>query len=355
MTGIEKAGMQLCSWYESARRDLPWRRTHDPYAIWVSETMLQQTRVETVIPYYETFMEKWPGIAALAAAQEQDVLKAWEGLGYYSRARNLLKGARYIMENHGGSIPCDETALRKVPGVGPYTAGAIISIAFDKPALAVDANVLRVFARLGAIDAPVDRPRTRRNIEERIKKAMRGCSPRMFNQAVMELGALVCTPKTPGCGACSVNGLCAAFAAGCAHSLPQKAPAPEKRIVHLAVAIVREPGGAFMVRRRENSGLLHGLWEFPNWEIFRGNDPERTVWDSLRNLNIHIDGMQAAGKARHVFTHLIWEMQGFVICARKAALPDGCIWGKPDELNALAWPSAMKYWRRTVHTMVHME
>ncbi|MFZ5974186.1 MAG: A/G-specific adenine glycosylase, partial [Bacillota bacterium] len=330
----------LCAWYESAKRDLPWRQTHDPYAVWVSEIMLQQTRVETAVPYYRAFMGKWPNIQALAGAQEQEVLKAWEGLGYYARARSLRRGAGYIMENHGGDVPCDEAALRKVPGIGPYTAGAIMSIAFDKPALAVDANVLRVFARLCAIDAPVERPQARRMIGERVEKAMRGCSPRVFNQAVMELGALVCAPKTPCCVDCPVNGDCKAFISGSTDSLPQKAQPPEKREVRLAVAIVREPGGAFLVRRREGRGLLQGLWEFPNWEIQKddGHNPETAVIDGLCALNIFAEDIQPAGKARHVFTHLIWEMRGYTMIAEKTALPAGYAWITPGDMDGLAWP-----------------
>ena len=348
---MERNGMPraLCAWYERAKRDLPWRRTHDPYAIWVSEIMLQQTRVETAAPYYHAFIGKWPVLEALADAREEDVLKAWEGLGYYSRARNLLRGARYIMENHGGTLPCDIAALKKVSGIGHYTAGAIMSIAFDKPALAVDANVLRVFARLCAVDVPVDRPPARRTIEEQVEKAMHGCSPRVFNQAVMELGALVCVPNAPKCGGCPVSRCCEAYASGRTQSLPQKSPPPQKRVVQLAVAIVREPGGAILVRRRENKGLLHGLWEFPNWEVRVGCDPQTTVSDALHGLNVSVDRIQAGGRARHVFTHLIWEMQGLIINAKKATLPNDYAWTKPEKLDRLAWSSSMKYWRESVN------
>lgn len=338
----------LCAWYERAKRDLPWRRTHDPYAVWISEVMLQQTRVKTVIPYFRAFMDRWPTLVALSGAREQDVLKAWEGLGYYSRVRNLLSGARYIVKNYGGRIPSDAYALKKIPGIGTYTAGAIRSIAFNMPSVAVDANVLRVFARLFAIGTTVQKTETRKVVETHASNALHGCSPRVFNQAVMELGALVCVPKSPSCGACPVSGYCAAYAAGLADSLPKKSPLTPKRVVCLAVAIVQEPGGAVLVRKRENGGLLHGLWEFPNWEVRHDGGYENAVRSGLNELGIPTDRVLFKGEARHTFTHLIWTMRGFKIYAPKAPSLPGCVWKKAEDLNGLAWSSAMGKWRKAV-------
>ena len=333
----------LCAWYRAAQRDLPWRRTHDPYAVWVSEIMLQQTRVETVVPYYLSFTGKWPSVRSLSDAAEEDVLKAWEGLGYYARARNLFKGAKYVVERHGGQVPRDAQALLKVPGVGLYTAGAVLSIAYDRPAPAVDANAQRVFARLLALDPPAGSAELKSAVEAGVVAAMRGCSPREFSQAVMELGALVCLPGTPRCQGCPVRDHCAALASGRTRDFPKRTPSLKKRVVRLAVAIAAEPGGRLLVHRRESGGLLGGLWEFPAFET--GDDPEAAVRNGLRELGVTAGAMRPAGDARHGFTHLVWDMRGFFVETEEAPLPRGWAWRQPEELDALAWPSAMKPWR----------
>ena len=344
-----KAGMPraLCAWYDRAKRDLPWRRTRDPYAVWVSEVMLQQTRAETAAPYYLSFIGKWPSARSLSGAAEEDVLKAWEGLGYYSRARNLFKGARSIVKRHGGWVPCDAAALQKVPGIGLYTAGAIMSIAFDRPVPAVDANALRVFARLLTLDTAG--AKLHRTVAEHIRAAMDGCSPRRFSQAVMELGALVCLPRTPDCGNCPISAHCAALAAGRTQDFPQRAAKPERRVVRLAVAIATEPGGRVLVRRRSPHGLLGGLWEFPAWEA--EEDPEAAVLKGLYGAGVPGGAPRAAGVARHGFTHLVWEMQGYFVQAQMAPVRRGWAWKTPEELEPLAWPSAMRPWRERVRAL----
>jgi A/G-specific adenine glycosylase len=345
-TGNEAGiGPALCAWYQREKRDLPWRRTSDPYAVWVSEIMLQQTRVETVLPYYRAFLERWPTLDALATADIGGVLKAWEGLGYYSRARNLLAGARYVVREHGGVVPADGEALRKVPGIGAYTAGAIQSIAFDLPVPAVDANVLRVFSRILAMEAPVDAPEGYNRITAQIRQALASCRPGVFNQAVMELGALVCLPKTPRCDICPVSGECAARRAGRAADFPVKAPPAPKRTIWLAVGVVRDPEGNVLARCRAGKGLLAGLWEFPNWEIAAPDDAERALISGLGALGLEVLSLRAAGEARHVFTHRVWEMRGFLARVGPAAAPDGWEWLTREALEARAWPSAMKRWR----------
>ncbi|MBX6396450.1 MAG: A/G-specific adenine glycosylase, partial [Alicyclobacillaceae bacterium] len=195
-------GRALVAWYVRERRDLPWRDTKDPYRIWVSEVMLQQTRVETVIPYYDRFIRRFPSVEYLADAPEEEVLKYWEGLGYYSRARNLHRGAKVVMERFGGRIPDDPEVIREIPGIGRYTAGAILSIAYDRDVAAVDGNMLRVFSRLFLIDEPVDKPAGRRKVESLAEAAIPPGYGGEFNQAVMDLGARLCVPRSPKCGSC---------------------------------------------------------------------------------------------------------------------------------------------------------
>src|SRR5512134_738690 len=213
----------LLAWYRRERRDLPWRRTRDPWAIWVSETMLQQTRVETVIPYYERFMQRFPNVAALADADTDELMSHWAGLGYYSRARNLKAAASQVVREHGGRVPGDVEALRALPGVGRYTAGALASIAFDRPAPIVDGNVARVLARLLDLDLDVRSPAGQRRLWAEAEALANGPSPGDLNQALMELGALVCTPRTPRCADCPVRRRCRGRAAGRAEALPVKA------------------------------------------------------------------------------------------------------------------------------------
>ncbi|MGH7289297.1 MAG: A/G-specific adenine glycosylase, partial [Myxococcota bacterium] len=210
----------LLTWYRRERRDLPWRRTRDPWAIWVSETMLQQTRVETVIPYYERFLERFPSVQALADAEPDELMKSWAGLGYYSRARNLKAAAHKVVEEHGGRVPDDLEALRELPGVGRYTAGALASIAFDRPAPIVDGNVARVLARLLDLDFDVKSPAGQRRLWDEAAALADGPSPGDLNQALMELGALVCTPRAPRCPLCPLREDCRGLAAGRAEALP---------------------------------------------------------------------------------------------------------------------------------------
>lgn len=248
---------KLLRWYRKHRRDLPWRRTRDPYAIWVSEVMLQQTQVATVIPFYLRFLERFPDVAALAAASEEQVLGAWSGLGYYRRARALREGAIAVVADHGGSLPDTVEGLLEIPGIGRYTAGAIASVAFGRPAPIVDGNVKRVFARWLAEPSPT--PGRSWALAEEI---VPGPDPGDLNQALMELGATVCTPRAPRCAECPVASTCAGRASGEPSRFPAAAPARPVRAVSVAVALIARRGEVLLERRRAG-GPLRGAWDLP--------------------------------------------------------------------------------------------
>jgi A/G-specific adenine glycosylase len=261
---------RLLDWFDAGGRDLPWRETSDPYRIWVSEVMLQQTRVEAVIPYYRRWLERFPDITALAGAPEEEVLGAWAGLGYYSRARNLHRAAQVVRERHGGEVPRDPDALRALPGVGEYTVGAVASIAFGIPLPAVDGNVRRVMARL--TDTPDPSPAELRRWAGDLVDRKR---PGDFNQALMELGATTCAPRNPECGVCPVAGFCAAARAGTQADRPSRRRKARVRDVAWGVAVLlaEGPGGPrVLARRRPSEGLLGGMWEFPSDVPEAGSD-----------------------------------------------------------------------------------
>ena len=256
---------ELVAWYRNARRDLPWRRTRDPYAIWVSEIMLQQTRVAVVVPYWQRWMARFPTPAALAAAELDDVLSAWSGLGYYRRARNLHRGAREVVARYRGRLPDNAGELRSLPGIGRYTAGAIASMAFDRREPLVDGNVARVLARLFAVEEDVKRPAGQARIWQLAGELVPADAPGDFNQGLMELGATVCTPAAPRCSDCPLATRCAARAAGRERELPRLSARPrdaDKPILAAAAAWV-ERGGRVLLAQRAPEGLFGGLWELP--------------------------------------------------------------------------------------------
>lgn len=305
----EKFQKLLLAWYDENKRDLPWRKTNDPYHIWVSEVMLQQTRVDTVIPYFLTFIERFPTIEALAEADEAEVLKAWEGLGYYSRARNLQAAAREVKEKYGGSIPSDEEEIAALKGVGPYTAGAILSIAYGKPVPAVDGNVMRVLSRILLIYDDISKAKTRKRFEHAVRALIPGDAASRFNQALMELGALVCTPKSPGCLLCPVRSECRAFHEGVQTELPIKAKKKPPKLVPIAVAVLQNADGHFLITKRSNEGLLANLWEFPNCEIRPKQHVKKQLQQFLKeswelDAALHEPFLQFG----HIFSHLKWEI-----------------------------------------------
>jgi A/G-specific adenine glycosylase len=303
----------LLGWYDTAARDLPWRRTRDPYAIWVSEVMLQQTRVDTVIPYFGRFLARFPTPAALAAATEDEVLGAWSGLGYYRRARLLHAGVREVVARHGGHVPEDAAARRALPGIGAYTCGAIGSIAFDREEPLVDGNVARVLARLVRIETPLGQRDTERALWAHAEALVRGPRPGALNQALMELGATVCTPQKPACAACPVRDACAARAAGSEATLPvpraKKAPTPV-RLVAVAARLASDVDARVFVRGRD--ALFGGLHGLPMHEG-EGRDAAK---EALRAAGVTARLERAkAGEVVHVLTHRrlfveVWRATG---------------------------------------------
>lgn len=327
----------VLAWYDEGNRSLPWRLTRDPYKIWVSEIMLQQTRAETVVSYYDRFLSRFPTVQALAEAPQEELLKMWEGLGYYSRARSLQKAAQMIVAEFGGQLPADILKLRSLPGVGDYTAGAIASIAFGIPAAAVDGNVERVICRYYAIEDTVGTPAVRRMITEKTQALVPADRPGAFANAMMEMGATMCTPKNPKCLLCPVRESCAGFAKGIAEQLPQKAKKKKQRVEERAVLLVLCEGRVLIVRREEK--LLGGLYVFP--DVLDGKEPAELCrqMDAL-GLCTAYDGL--LGHAKHVFTHIIWEMDIHLLVAQSCADIPGGRWVTREELEALPLPTAVK-------------
>jgi len=329
----------LLAWYDQHARTLPWRGIRDPYRTWVSETMLQQTRVETVLGYYDRFLKRFPIVADLAAAPEDDVLKMWEGLGYYSRARNLHKGAKQVMAEYGGIIPSAEEELRKISGIGPYTAGAIASIAFDQPVPAVDGNVIRVVSRLRGIRENVGIPSVRRMLEGEAALLVPATRPGDFNQAMMDLGATICVPGTPSCERCPLQSLCDAYAAGDAEDLPVLPRKNPPKVIDYAVCLIFS--GDRVLMRQRTEAMLRGLWVFPMAE---GKFTLRQVPAAVKKLTkLTVTDVQPAGEAKHVFTHQIWQMQLCTMSApENAEAPAGYRFIPVDEMAELAIPTAVK-------------
>ena len=324
----------LLAWYRANARDLPWRRTRDPYRIWVSEIMLQQTRVAAVLGYYARFLEVFPTVEALANAPEDRLMKLWEGLGYYSRARNLQRAARLVADR--GRFPDTYDGLLELPGVGDYTAAAIASAAFARREAAVDGNVLRVVTRLTDDPSDIALPQTKRDIRARVQAVFPEAEEdvRVFNQALMELGATVCVPGgPPKCLLCPVRDLCLGRARGTAESLPVKSPKRQRRAEDKTVfLLLRE--GRIALRKRPDSGLLAGLWEFPNAE---GALDEATAGEVVRAWGLEPRAWKSRLTARHIFTHVEWRMTGYTLAVTGQGSED-FVW--VDTLERHAVPSA---------------
>ncbi len=338
----------LLAAYDAGKRTLPWRGETDPYRIWVSEIMLQQTRVDTVVPYYGRWLERFPDIQTLAEAEEDEVLRAWQGLGYYSRARRLQEGAQVVRETHGGIVPGNSEALRELPGIGEYTAGAVASIAFGEVVPAVDGNVKRVLSRL--FDLPAPTPGEYRALATELVDPQR---PGDFNQAMMELGALVCVPRSPRCGECPVASECLALERGTVAERPaarEKKPVPEEdRVVLVAIARDQDRGFRFLLRKRPPTGLLAGMWEFPSVAIvvpdnsLASSDRElfrEAARGLVQKLWLRVDGEVARGAegltelqtVTHVFSHLKVRYRPFL-------LPSPVSQEDPSAEIALRWIS----------------
>lgn len=300
----------LISWYEGNKRVLPWRETPTPYRVWVSEIMLQQTRVEAVKPFYERFLRKLPNVQALAEADEESLLKLWEGLGYYNRVRNMQKAARTIMERHGGEMPDDYDALLALCGIGTYTAGAIASIAFGIPKPAVDGNVLRVLARVRGDERNVSDGKVKQAVEEELEGIMPKDRPGDFNQAMMELGAITCVPGgLPHCEECPLKGICKAHREGKELTFPRKEGKKPRRIESKTVLMIRDDN-RFAIRKRPGKGLLAGMYEFP---CLQGLASREEIIKYLADNGLKVLRILPAGESKHVFTHVEWHMNGFFV------------------------------------------
>lgn len=296
----------LLGWYGREGRDLPWRRTRDPYRVWLSEVMLQQTGVETVIPYYERFLRVFPDVAALAEAPVEEVIELWAGLGYYSRARNLHAAAKRVVDEHGGSFPDTLEGLAGLPGVGRSTAGAILSIAFDRKGVILDGNVRRVLCRLFALQEPSRSTSAEKKLWRWAEALTPEERPHDYAQAIMDLGATICTPRRPDCPSCPVAELCRARALGLEQKLPVRR-AKKEVSVRTHIALLLERDGRFLVRRRPLSGMLAGLWEFPDVPVPEELDPERAAANLLQEMGMH-GTPRPAGRVDHVYSHFRLEL-----------------------------------------------
>ncbi len=332
---LKKLPAPLLDWYGRERRILPWREEPTPYRVWLSEIMLQQTRVEAALPYFHRFLEALPTVEALAAAPEEQLLKLWEGLGYYSRVRNLQKAAKQVMEQYGGQLPADYEQLRSLPGIGDYTAGAIASIAFGLPEAAVDGNVLRICSRICGDERDMTSQKIKKEYRERLLPLYEGVVAGDLTQALMELGATVCLPNgAPLCEACPARDFCAAYEEGEALKYPFKAPKKPRKIQERKVYILR-CGERILLHRRPEKGLLAGLWELPN-----------CLKEESCGLPFDLEGAVAVGRGKHVFSHIEWHMEGYELEVEAAPLPEGYIWATAAELGEVyALPSAFSAFR----------
>ncbi len=331
----------LLAWYDAHRRDLPWRAKPgiraDPYAVWLSEIMLQQTTVATVGPYFGNFKAQWPSVSDMAAGSLDDILVAWQGLGYYARARNLYKCAGVVVSEHGGTFPETEDELRKLPGIGPYTAAAIASIAFDQPCVPVDGNIERVTARLYGIDIPL--PRAKKDIHAAAQNFISEDRPGDFAQAMMDLGSGVCSPRSPKCDVCPLNNDCRAYTSGDPARLPVKAPKKVRPERCCVVFWLENADGDVLMQKRPETGLLGGMTGFPSTPWREGEWADHYEIESASPLSI--EWAEAPGEAVHVFTHFRLTMRVLKGACPKGANLDG-FWVAPTVFSEHALPTVMK-------------
>jgi A/G-specific adenine glycosylase len=333
----------LIQWFEEHKADLPWRNTGDPYAIWLSEIMLQQTQVATVIPYFERFLARFPTVQALAAASLDQVLRLWQGLGYYSRARNLHRAANMIVTEHGGSLPVNLATLRRLPGIGRYTAGAIGSLAFGLDAPVLDGNVIRILTRLFDIDDDVGQTATRNSLWTLAEEILPSGQAGPWNEGLMELGRRICTPKNPSCGACPVRRHCKAQQREIQHLRPAKTARPRTPHFEVTAAVIERADGHMLIAQRPLDGMLGGLWEFPGGK----REPGETLADCLRReireeLGIDISVGEQIGVINHAYTHGRITLYAFA-CEHIAGEPRALecadwAWASLGELDQFAFP-----------------
>jgi len=341
---LERLPELLLPWYEQNKRALPWRQDREPYHVWLSEIMLQQTRVETVRGYYLRFLEALPTVAELACCEDDRLHKLWEGLGYYSRVRNLKKAAQQIMEQHDGVFPSDYAAIRSLPGIGDYTAGAILSICFEKPEPAVDGNVLRVITRLTASREPITKLQTKQKITELLRRIYPQTRCGEFTQALMELGATVCLPNgEPDCSRCPAAGICLARKEQLWREIPVKEKKKPRKAEDKTVFLLK-CGEKLAIRKRDSKGLLADLWEFPNVD---GMLDAQTVLELAVQWECQPKELVKSVGKQHIFTHIQWNMTGYLIqCSREA---EAFLWATPEQLDAdYSLPTAFRQFREDI-------
>ena len=324
----------LLDWYNLNARSLPWRENAAPYRVWISEVMLQQTRVEAVKSYFERFMKALPTIQALAEIEDDSLLKLWEGLGYYSRARNIKKTAKIIVEQYGGNFPSNYDDLLKLPGIGSYTAGAISSIAFENPVPAVDGNVLRVISRVLASEEDITNQSVKRKVEDELRATMPQLKPGAFNQALMEIGATVCVPNGMAkCEICPLNQLCKANILGIVMDLPKKTPKKPRTIEEKTILVIKS-GDKVAIRKRCSKGILAGLYEFPNME---GYLSEKEVLYLVKQMSLSAIRILKLEDSKHIFTHKEWHMIGYVVKVEELeqnnSILEDCFFVEPAEIE----------------------
>ena len=338
----EKQAGALSSWYAENKRSFPWRDTGDPYDVWISEIMLQQTRIEVVRRRFAQFKEALGDVFAVSRCEDDALMRLWEGMGYYSRARNLKKCAAAVVNEYGGEFPADVQLLKKLPGIGPYTAGAIASIAFDLPVAAVDGNVLRVLSRLFEIRDDVRLEGTKKLAEEIMNNTYRASSlsPALINQGIMELGETVCLPNgLPDCAHCPLQTSCMAYKNGTAAELPYRSALKKRRTEKKTLLVIRD-GEKFLIRKRPEKGLLAGLYEFAS---VSGHTGEAGALKAVREFGLVPLRIRHLPSSRHIFTHLEWDMTAFeVFVENTETVPDGLIAVTKKELSSLAVPSAFR-------------
>ncbi|MDR8393189.1 A/G-specific adenine glycosylase [Aliifodinibius sp. S!AR15-10] len=336
---------KLLSWYDQHKRDLPWRDCGDSYKVWVSEIMLQQTRVDQATPYFHRFIERFPTVEDLAEADQQEVLKVWEGLGYYSRARHMHHAAQKVVEDFDGQLPETWDGITSLKGIGPYTASAILSIAFEKPYAVVDGNVIRVISRYFGIEDDVRRTATKNRIQELVDDLIDDERPGDFNQALMELGATVCAPSNPDCENCAVNAECVAYKTVKTDEIPYKSPAKKRPHHQIGVGIIKNKDDQVLIALRPDDAMLGGLWEFPGGKQKDGEEIEETVVRELQEeLGVQVEISKPFMKLDHAYSHFKITMHAF-LCELQDGTPEPnssqqVKWISIDELEDYPFPKA---------------
>lgn len=354
---IERFRATLMSWYDIEKRTLPWRINNDPYRIWVSEIMLQQTRVDTVIPYYLNFMKQFPTIKDLSEADEDKLLKAWEGLGYYSRVRNMQKAAKQIITDYDGEMPRDPKEIIKLSGIGPYTTGAIASMAFDLPEPAVDGNVMRVLSRLFEIDADIAKPTSRKLFEVVMREIIDPYKPGDFNQAFMDLGSSICTPKNYHPELSPIKEFNASYLNETWANYPVKSKKKKAVPIYYDGFLIENQKGEFLLEKRPEKGLLANMWIFPLLEKKGLEEKESSEEEILLNFQIQLNELYQVkptlmkkpfGEVSHIFSHLKWTIAAYYgkNFNNETVLPKNCSWVHPDDFEKYTFPGPQtKLWK----------